>query len=92
MVLSNDREGIIGYKGKLHDKSQNDTYFGIELLNGSVGESDGIHSGKRYFQTLPDRAIFVKVDEIRRIMVGKDYNTPRRLDRRQSLQFCSFIL
>merc|ERR1712228_689848 len=46
----------------------------------------GTYLDKRYFQTLPNRAIFVKVDQIRRIMIGKDYKSPRRLDRRHSLR------
>merc|ERR1712130_583170 len=78
--------GIIGYKGKDHDNPRNITFYGIELLNGCCGNSDGQYKGKRYFQTLPDRAIFVSKDKIRRTMIGKDYNAPKRLDRRQSLQ------
>eukprot|EP01084_Bolivina_argentea_P132078 233061_1 len=86
VLLGNDREGIIGYKGPLHNNPKTMIFYGIELLNGSIGDTDGTYKGKRYFQTLPNRSIFVTVDEIRRTMVGKDYNTPKRLDRRQSLQ------
>eukprot|EP01084_Bolivina_argentea_P231165 389901_1 len=86
VLLSNDREGTIGYKGPLHNNPDDVIFYGIELLNGSVGDSDGVYANTRYFHTLPQRAIFVTVDTIRRVMVGKDYLAPHRLDRRQSLQ------
>lgn len=90
VVLDNDREGIIGFIGSLHSKPQNVTFYGIELLNGSAGDSDGVYDGKRYFQTLPNRAIFVTKKKIRRRMTGRDMGSPRRLDRKMSLKFCSW--
>merc|ERR1712125_66212 len=86
-ILDSDREGIIRYKGTLnhtHLSNEQSILYGIELLNGCVGDSDGTHSGKRYFQTLPNRAIFVEADKIRKVMTDKDHKAPRRLDRRRS--------
>eukprot|EP00485_Elphidium_margaritaceum_P010013 CAMPEP_0202691010 /NCGR_PEP_ID=MMETSP1385-20130828/5848_1 /ASSEMBLY_ACC=CAM_ASM_000861 /TAXON_ID=933848 /ORGANISM="Elphidium margaritaceum" /LENGTH=920 /DNA_ID=CAMNT_0049346351 /DNA_START=23 /DNA_END=2785 /DNA_ORIENTATION=- len=83
VLLNQDREGIIRYIGTVHFIQG--VMYGIELTNGSIGKHDGMVDDKRYFQTEPTRAIFVKPKNIRRRLRAKDFRTAARLRRVDSI-------
>ena len=86
ILIDRGREGIIHYIGPVGWDKKNEIWYGIELLGGAIGIHDGKVHRKRYFKTMKKRAIFIKEEKIRRVMKIKDINTPKRLDRQQSLR------
>ncbi|RCI05789.1 hypothetical protein CU098_013373 [Rhizopus stolonifer] len=60
--------GTIKYIGKVD--FSNGTLVGIELES-RVGNNDGSVDGKRYFQTFPQRGVFVKLDDFKIISADK---------------------
>eukprot|EP01083_Nonionella_stella_P317469 1156157_1 len=84
VLLTVDREGIVLYIGEVH--FARGIWFGIELMNGSVGTHDGIIGNKRYFHTSPGRGLFVQGSKIRRKMRERDWASSPRQRRRHSLQ------
>ena len=64
--LTNKRKGLIRYIGTVH--FGNGKWFGIELIDGSIGNHDGKVGKTRYFRTASKSAIFVTKDQIKKIL------------------------
>jgi len=73
VLMSKDRMGIVRYVGDIPELGEG-LWYGVELTDGSVGQSDGSvrGTGKRYFATEGKRALFVPPTKIRRRMTNKD--------------------
>ncbi|CAF0755974.1 unnamed protein product [Brachionus calyciflorus] len=54
-------KGMVKYIGPLPDRS--DVYFGLELES-EEGKHDGIYNDKRYFQTKPNKGVFVSFSKV----------------------------
>ena len=66
VLLTNKQRGLIRYIGNVHfGKGE---WFGIELIDGSIGTHDGKVGNQRYFKTASKNAKFVKCDAIRKIL------------------------
>jgi len=74
ILMTKDRHAIIRYIGLIPEMGDSkNTYYGVELIDGTVGQNDGIIKGKRYFKTDGQRAMFIPVEKIRRVMTAKDH-------------------
>ena len=71
LLLSKDRMGVLRYAGEIPELGAG-IWYGVELTDGSVGQTDGAVKGKRYFQCDDKRALFVPLLKIRRKMNAKD--------------------
>ena len=56
---------IIRFMGKVEGFSTN-TVYGIEYIDGTIGEHNGKFKGKKYFIGLPKRCAFIRYSTIRR--------------------------
>eukprot|EP00483_Globobulimina_turgida_P005664 UN05674 len=64
--LKNKRKGLIRYIGNVH--FGNGEWFGIELMDGTIGNHDGKVGNKRYFKTASKCGIFVTHDQIKKLL------------------------
>jgi len=64
--------GVIRFIGEVPDMGTG-LFYGVELTDGSIGQSDGSIRGKRYFSTDGKRALFAPSTKIRRRMNPKDH-------------------
>ena len=64
--LTNKRKGLIRYIGTVH--FGNGQWFGIELIDGSIGNHDGKVGKTRYFKTASKCGIFVTRDQIKKLL------------------------
>lgn len=71
VLLNKGREAIILYIGAVH--FADGIWFGVELIDGSVGIHDGAINGKRYFKTPPGRGLFVQGHKIRTKLANRHY-------------------
>jgi len=72
VLMSKDRVGVVRYVGELKELGTG-LWYGVELTDGSIGQSDGTVHGKQYFATEGKRALFVQSAKIRRKMNQKDH-------------------
>jgi len=82
VVLKGRREGQILYIGAVHFAEG--IWFGVELIDGSLGVHDGAINGRRYFKTPPQRGVFVQGHKIRSKLADRQYAHSRQ--RRHSIQ------
>lgn len=68
---------IIRFIGKVEGLSSANLY-GIEYIDGTIGEHNGKYKGKKYFIGLPKRCSFIKYNTIRRKAKFYDINQPRK--------------
>lgn len=66
VLLTKKRQGLIRYVGKTDFDGGEETWFGIELLGGSIGHMDGQLDGKRYFETRKDGGVLILINKILR--------------------------
>jgi len=62
--ISGHREGVLKFIGETAFSKGN--IFGIELLNGSLGENSGIIDGVSYFNCRENRGVFIASTNLRR--------------------------
>jgi len=84
VLLSRDREGVIKYVGYVNFSDK--IHCGIELCEGTVGNTDGEKNGHRYFACASNRGVLIPLKQIRRRVREKDHFTTRKLKRRNSLK------
>eukprot|EP00484_Ammonia_sp_Unknown_P026356 CAMPEP_0197025144 /NCGR_PEP_ID=MMETSP1384-20130603/5554_1 /TAXON_ID=29189 /ORGANISM="Ammonia sp." /LENGTH=390 /DNA_ID=CAMNT_0042453637 /DNA_START=32 /DNA_END=1204 /DNA_ORIENTATION=- len=72
VLISKDRTGILRYIGKVPEMGDDNIWYGLELTSGAMGQNDGSLKGKRYFQCLPKRGMFIPERKLRRRLNRKD--------------------
>jgi len=68
ILLANSRAGIIRYRGPIGDEKGE--WFGVELIAGAADKrgSNGMKAKKRYFFAPKGRAVFVKKEQIKKVL------------------------
>merc|ERR1719334_241437 len=71
---------IIRFIGRV-DGFSSGTVYGIEYIDGTIGEHNGKYKGKKYFIGLPKRCAFIKYNPIRRKAKFYDINHSKKSHR-----------
>lgn len=67
VLLEDRREGTVLYIGKLHNKSEDVEYIGLELSKGT-GNNNGILDDIQYFACPQGTGLFVKPEKVKKII------------------------
>ena len=70
MLLSKKRQGLLKFKGLLHNRDG--VWYGIELTDDTKGDNNGNMGSQQYFEcTVPGKGIFVKPKDLIRILAKR---------------------
>ena len=72
VLLPRKRQGLVRYYGRVEFDDGESEWFGVELLGRSMGNTDGVMQGVRYFEAKENCGIFVLPDKILRKLTLAD--------------------